>query len=107
MHFGVDVGPVPRKKRCVDFKDACINIGKQYQVELPQLPPRLRSQCMIDGLTSEKGIYPEDVLKYYGATVYGKGPDCLGVRSPRESFDPSKDTFSRDRGSYQREPEHP
>ena len=59
------------------------------------------------GLTSEKGIYPEDVLKYYGATVYGKGPDCLGVRSPRESFDPSKDTFSRDRGSYQREPEHP
>ena len=59
------------------------------------------------GLTSEKGIYPEDVLKYYGATKYGKGPDCLGVRSPRESFDPSKDTFSRDRGSYQREPEHP
>ena len=59
------------------------------------------------GLTSEKGIYPEDVLKYYGATVYGKGPDCLGVRSPRERFDPSKDTFSRDRGSYQREPARP
>ncbi|ACO66735.1 predicted protein [Micromonas commoda] len=59
------------------------------------------------GLTSEKGIYPEDVLKYYGATKYGKGPDCLGVRSPRESFNPSKETFSRDRGSYQKEPEHP
>ena len=59
------------------------------------------------GLTSEKGIYPEDVLKYYGATKYGKGPDCLGVRSPRERFDPSKETFSRDRGSYQKEPEHP
>jgi len=59
------------------------------------------------GLTTEKGIYPEDVLKYYGAKDYGSEPPFLGVRSPRESYDPTKDTFSRDRGSYQREPEHP
>jgi len=59
------------------------------------------------GLTSEKGIYPEDILKYYGATEYGSGPPCMGVRSPRESFDPAADQFSRDRGSYQKEPEHP
>jgi hypothetical protein len=59
------------------------------------------------GLTTEKGIYPEDVLKYYGATEYGSGPEALGIRSPRESFDPSAENFSRDRGSYQKEPEHP
>ena len=38
------------------------------------------------GLTTEKGIYPEDVLKYYGATEYGSGPEALGIRSPREKF---------------------
>ena len=59
------------------------------------------------GLTTEKGIYPEDVLKYYGATEYGSGPEALGIRSPRESFDPAAENFSRDRGSYQNEPEHP
>ena len=32
------------------------------------------------GLTTEKGIYPEDVLKYYGATEYGSGPEALGIR---------------------------
>ena len=59
------------------------------------------------GLTHEKGIYPEDVLRYYGATVYGDGPAALGTRSPRESFDPEAATFKRDRGSYQKVPEHP
>lgn len=59
------------------------------------------------GLTTEKGIYPEDVLKFYGATEYGSGPEALGIRSPRESFDPAAEDFSRDRGSYQKEPEHP
>jgi hypothetical protein len=33
--------------------------------------------------------------------------EALGIRSPRESFDPTADNFSRDRGSYQKEPEHP
>jgi len=59
------------------------------------------------GLTYEKGIYPEDVLKYYGATEYGSQPPCLGTRSPRESFDPEADNFLRMRGSYQNEPDHP
>ena len=36
-----------------------------------------------------------------------EGPEALGIRSPRESFDPSAENFSRDRGSYQKEPEHP
>ena len=57
------------------------------------------------GLVDEKGIYPEDVLKYYGATVYGSR--SFGVRSPRESYNPAADNFARDRGSYQREPEAP
>ena len=59
------------------------------------------------GLVDEKGIYPEDVLTYYGATEYGSEPIAHGVRSPRESFDLSAADFARDRGSYQREPEHP
>ena len=59
------------------------------------------------GLVDEKGIYPEDVLKYYGATVYGSEPRSFGVRSPRESYNPAADNFARDRGSYQREPEAP
>ena len=33
--------------------------------------------------------------------------DSPGIRSPRESFNPAADNFSRDRGSYQKEPEHP
>ncbi|KDD76941.1 hypothetical protein H632_c60p3 [Helicosporidium sp. ATCC 50920] len=59
------------------------------------------------GATEEKGIYPEDVLKYYGATKYGTGPPALGERSPRESFNPSAETFLRERGSYQAPFEHP
>lgn len=59
------------------------------------------------GATEEKGIYPEDVLKYYGATVYGSGPPALGQRSPRESFNPRAENFMRERGSYQAHPEDP
>jgi hypothetical protein len=59
------------------------------------------------GLVDEKGIYPEDVLKYYGATVYGSEPRSFGVRSPRESYNPAAENFARDRGSYQKEPEAP
>ncbi|KAI8470868.1 MAG: ankyrin repeat-containing domain protein [Monoraphidium minutum] len=54
------------------------------------------------GATEEAGIYPEDVLLYYGATKAGSGPPALGVRSPRASFDPEAATFARERGSYQR-----
>ncbi|DBA65967.1 hypothetical protein WJX79_002269 [Trebouxia sp. C0005] len=59
------------------------------------------------GATEEKGIYPEDVLKYYKASVYGSGPPALGCRSPRESYDPCADYFMRERGSYQDPLEHP
>lgn len=50
---------------------------------------------------------PQDVLLYYGATKYGSGPPALGQRSPRESFNPQAESFLRERGSYQNEPEHP
>lgn len=59
------------------------------------------------GATEEKGIYPEDVLKYYGATKYGSGPPALGTRSPRESYNPEADNFMRERGSYQNHPAAP
>ncbi|GBF93862.1 hypothetical protein Rsub_06861 [Raphidocelis subcapitata] len=59
------------------------------------------------GPTEEAGIYPEDVLAYYGAKAVGDGPAALGVRSPRASFDPEAPNFGRERGSYQREFEHP
>lgn len=51
--------------------------------------------------------HPQDVLLYHGATQYGSGPTALGTRSPRNSFDPASDTFSRERGSYQHVMEHP
>ncbi|GLC35879.1 hypothetical protein PLESTB_000515500 [Pleodorina starrii] len=53
------------------------------------------------GAVEDKGIYPEDVLLYYGAKVYGEGPPALGSRSPRNSFNPEDPAFSRERGSYQ------
>ncbi|GMH40294.1 hypothetical protein BSKO_08198 [Bryopsis sp. KO-2023] len=53
------------------------------------------------GATEEKGIYPEDVLKYYGATECGSKPEHSGERSPRESYNPEADNFVRERGSYQ------
>lgn len=49
----------------------------------------------------------QDVLKYYGATTYGDGPEALGQRSPRESFNLAVDAFQRERGSYQQPLEHP
>ena len=47
------------------------------------------------------------VLQYYGATEYGSGPPALGTRSPRESYDPEAENFSRMRGSYQNVPPAP
>jgi len=70
-------------------------------------PLQYAKACGKYGVTYEKGIYPEDVLKYYGATQYGSGPPALGTRSPRESYDPEAENFMRMRGSYQDEPEHP
>jgi hypothetical protein len=55
-------------------------------------------------------VYPprhQDVLAYYGAKAVGSGPPALGQRSPRASFDPEAQSFSRERGSYQRVFEHP
>lgn len=53
------------------------------------------------GATEEKGVYPEDVLKFYGANKYGSGPLALGQRSPRQSYNPAAADFLRERGSYQ------
>ncbi|KXZ47142.1 hypothetical protein GPECTOR_37g147 [Gonium pectorale] len=53
------------------------------------------------GAVEDKGIYPEDVLLYYGAKVYGNGPPALGSRSPRQSYNPEDAAFCRERGSYQ------
>lgn len=53
------------------------------------------------GPTEREGIYPEDVLKFYGANVVGSGPPALGSRSPRESFNPDAKDFMRERGTYQ------
>ena len=60
------------------------------------------------GPTEEAGVYPEDVLLYYGASKVGAGgPPVLGARSPRQSFDPAADGFLRERGSYQKPVAHP
>ena len=59
------------------------------------------------GPTEEKGIYPEDVLRYYGAAKVGSGPPALGARSPRNSFDPDAHNFQRERGSFQAPMAHP
>lgn len=53
------------------------------------------------GPTERAGIYPEDVVRYYGATVLGSGPPALGTRSPRESFNTDSKDFMRERGNYQ------
>ncbi len=47
------------------------------------------------------------MLKFYGAKEYGSGPEALGQRSPRESFNLAADGFQRERGSYQQPLEHP
>ena len=49
----------------------------------------------------------QDVLLYYGAKEYGSLPKALGIRSPRESYNIEADGFMRERGSYQKPPEHP
>ena len=49
----------------------------------------------------------QDVLLYYGASAYGSGPEALGARSPRSSYNPEAEGFSRERGSYQQVFEHP
>lgn len=78
-----------------------------YTTKKDWTPLSYAKACGKYGLAYEKGIYPEDVLKYYGATEYGSGPPALGTRSPRESYDPEAEEFSRERGSYQNPPEHP
>ena len=58
-------------------------------------------------MTSSTPGMRQDVLKFYGAKVYGDGPEALGQRSPRESFDLAAERFQRERGSYQNPLEHP
>ncbi|WPT16263.1 Cortactin-binding protein 2 [Picochlorum sp. SENEW3] len=90
-----------------------IKLFLDYGVDLDATTPKgwtPLSYCKAKGkygATEEKGIYPEDVLKYYGATKYGTGPPALGQRSPRESYNPEADNFMRERGSYQKHPEDP
>ena len=86
-----------------------IEYGVELDVESPKGWTPL-SYCKAKGkygATEEKGIYPEDVLKFYGAAKYGTGPPALGDRSPRESYNPLAEDFMRERGSYQNPPEHP
>ena len=63
------------------------------------------------GPTEEAGIYPEDVLRHYGATKAGEGlfgpPSRAAPRSPRASFDPRAPGFVRERGTYQEVMAHP
>ena len=61
------------------------------------------------GATEDAGIYPEDVLRHYGATVVGAPPggEAPPPRSPRQSFSPSAAGFRRERGSYQAPMPHP
>jgi len=59
------------------------------------------------GATEDKGIYPEDVLRFYGAHEVGSAPAVLGIRSPRESFNPEADGFMRERGNYKNVYAHP
>lgn len=69
------------------------------------LGSRKQENC-IDVLINSTGAL-QDVLLYYGASEYGKGPVALGSRSPRQSFNPEADNFLRERGSYQTPMEHP
>ncbi len=48
-----------------------------------------------------RSVCLQDVLLYYGASVYGTGPPAEGERSPRNSYNPEDAAFSRERGSYQ------
>eukprot|EP00218_Dolichomastix_sp_CCMP3274_P015721 CAMPEP_0170142750 /NCGR_PEP_ID=MMETSP0033_2-20121228/8397_1 /TAXON_ID=195969 /ORGANISM="Dolichomastix tenuilepis, Strain CCMP3274" /LENGTH=223 /DNA_ID=CAMNT_0010379121 /DNA_START=67 /DNA_END=738 /DNA_ORIENTATION=- len=101
LFWGIDGG--------VEIIKVLYEYGADLDARTPKdwTPLQYAKACGKYGLTYEKGIYPEDVLKYYGATVYGSGPVALGTRSPRESYNPELDNFMRDRGSYQCEPPHP
>jgi hypothetical protein len=61
------------------------------------------------GATEDAGVYPEDVLRHYGATKVGAPPggEAPPPRSPRESFSLAKGGFRRERGSYQAPMPHP
>lgn len=61
------------------------------------------------GATEDAGVYPEDVLRFYGASAVGAPPggEAPPPRSPRESFSPSAAGFRRERGSYQAPMPHP
>jgi len=63
------------------------------------------------GATEDAGVYPEDVLRHYGAKAAGAPPggEAPPPRSPRESFSPggARWGFRRERGSYQAPMPHP
>ncbi len=61
------------------------------------------------GATEDASVYPEDVLRHYGASKVGARPggEAPPPRSPRESFSPSAAAFRRERGSYQAPMPHP
>ena len=61
------------------------------------------------GATEDAGVYPEDVLRHYGASKVGAPPggEAPPPRSPRESFSPGSAKFRRERGSYQAPMPHP
>ena len=93
----------------VEMTKLFIDYGADLEIETPKgwTPLSYAKAKGKYGATEEKGIYPEDVLKYYGAARYGTGPPALGERSPRESYNPVGEAFMRERGSYQMPPEHP
>jgi hypothetical protein len=101
LFWGVDGG--------VEIIKVLYEYGADLDARTPKdwTPLSYAKACGKYGLSYEKGIYPEDVLKYYGASEYGSGPPALGTRSPRESYDPEADNFSRMRGSYQNVPPAP
>eukprot|EP01023_Acetabularia_acetabulum_P009025 TRINITY_DN13985_c0_g1_i3.p1 TRINITY_DN13985_c0_g1~~TRINITY_DN13985_c0_g1_i3.p1 ORF type:complete len:244 (+),score=37.56 TRINITY_DN13985_c0_g1_i3:55-732(+) len=92
----------------VDIIKLFINYGADLDLETKKgWTPLSYAACKGKyGATEEKGIYPEDVLKFYGASRYGRAPQAA-PRSPRESFNPQEDNFMRERGSYQNPFEQP
>eukprot|EP00878_Enallax_costatus_P023893 GHUV01025452.1.p1 GENE.GHUV01025452.1~~GHUV01025452.1.p1 ORF type:complete len:134 (+),score=37.09 GHUV01025452.1:1062-1463(+) len=101
LFWGIDGGP------------AIIKLLHRYGADLDAISPKGWTALSYSkakgkyGPTEEKGIYPEDVLLYHGASKYGTGPPALGTRSPRNSYNPEADNFSRERGSYQHVFEQP
>lgn len=97
----------------IDGGAAMIKLLIRYGAELDSVSPKGWTPLSYAkahgkyGPTEEAGIYPEDVLLYYGAGKYGSGPPALGSRSPRNSYNPEAEDFGRERGSYQQVFEHP